>query len=398
MHTRRDDPALPERVVTPGRLQRRARARRAGPRAAQGRAAAAHGRRSRDVLARSGGRAARRRARALLDERAGRGRGRRRPAASRCCRPSTRSARSSAATRARPTPRPPSRIDAGARAVPRRRPGRRHVLRRGRSSCAGSALPTTARRSCRAGSTPRSFTPAGPGRDATGRPRLLVLGRLVERKGSGRRDPGAARGARTPSWSWSAARRPTRSTPTRRCARLRAHRRASRRGRPGACFAGAVPRADVPALGPLGRRRRRRALVRAVRHHPAGGDGLRPAGGRPPPSAAWSTPSSTASPATSCRRATRPRSARCSPRCSPTTSAARPTAPPGVRRARARYRLEPRRRRHRSRLPAGRWPTLSWRSPDERRPHPLARSCSPDTCTHLTGADHVASLTAALRR
>ena len=101
----------------------------------------------------------------------------------RCCRPSTPSARSSAGTRARPTPRPAGRIDLERAAVPRRRPRGRDLHRRGVRAAPARAAEPSGSRSCRAASTRRCSRPRGPVAPRSDRPRLLVLGRLVERKG-----------------------------------------------------------------------------------------------------------------------------------------------------------------------------------------------------------------------
>ena len=106
--------------------------------------------------------------------------------------------------------------------MPRRRARGRHLLRRGVRAAPAGRCPPTAPRSCRAGWTPPMFTPRGPVAPRSDRPRLLVLGRLVERKGQDDAVRALDRRAATRSSSWSAARRRGSWTPTRRSRRLRA--------------------------------------------------------------------------------------------------------------------------------------------------------------------------------
>ena len=91
--------------------------------------------------------------------------------------------------------------------------------------------------------------------------------------------PGAGRGAATPSSSWPAARPPSELAADPEAQRLRAL--AARWASPTGCgWSARVGRRRHARAAALGRRRRRHALVRAVRDRPAGGDGVRRAGGR----------------------------------------------------------------------------------------------------------------------
>ena len=194
---------------------------------------------------------------------------------------------------------------ARARAVPRRRPRRRHLQRRGVRAAPAGAAQRPRRRSCRAAWTPRCSRRAARWRRASGRPRLLVLGRLVERKGVRTTPSGRWPRCPTPSWSSSAARRPTTLDADPEVRRLRAIAAEPGVGRPAGVRRGG-------RRGPTCPRWIRSAdVVLAVPwYEPFGITPLEAMacgapGGRPPPSAGWSTPSSTASPATWCRRATR---------------------------------------------------------------------------------------------
>ncbi|WP_309232825.1 glycosyltransferase [Blastococcus sp. TML/C7B] len=120
------------------------------------------------------------------------------------------------------------------------------------------------------------FTPDGPVAPRTGRRRLLVLGRLVERKGQ----DDAVRALRAvPDAELVVVGGPP---PDRVDADPEVRRLRAIAAEAGVAdrlvFAGSVARADVHRVGALGRRGPRRPLVRAVRHHAAGGDGLRPCG------------------------------------------------------------------------------------------------------------------------
>jgi hypothetical protein len=178
-----------------------------------------------------------------------------------------------------PTPARPSGSRSSALVAPRR-PRRRHLLRRGvRARAHGRRR--AALTSCRAASTSRCSRPDGPGRA-----RRRAAHRLSCRRPAGRAQGPSATSSRagrtcpTPSWSSPAARRPRRARRRPGGARLRgARRREPRRRRPARAARPVGPRRRAGAAA-LGRRRGVRAVVRAVRHHPAGGDGLRRAGGR----------------------------------------------------------------------------------------------------------------------
>ena len=281
---RRPRPAA-TRGAAPGR-RRRPRRRRAGRRRAQGRAAAATWARSRDVLRAALARATPpgRRPRPLLDVRPGRAA---RPAQDLGIpvvqtfhalgvvkRRHQGDADTSPPERARP-----SSEQLGAR----RRPRRRHLHRRGRSSSAARAPTAPDRTSCPAASTSTRFTPDGPRRArhaATGRgcssrrPAGRAQGRRQRRSRRCRSVPGRRAGRRRRP----AGARACDADPEAR--RLRALAAEPRRRRPGAAASAASARADAARAAALGRRRRVRALVRAVRHRAAGGDGLRRPGGR----------------------------------------------------------------------------------------------------------------------
>ena len=222
--------------------------------------------------------------------------------------------------------------------MPRRRPRGRHLLRRGLRAAPPRAGHATASRSCPAASTPSMFTPDGPGgaARATGK-RLLVLGRLVERKGQDDAVRALRAGARRRA---RRRRRPAgrpAATPTPRCARLRAiaaeagvadrlvfaGSRGPRR-RPGAGCA--RPTSSSPSPGTS------RSASRRWRRWPAAGRSS------PPPSAGCRTPSSTASPATSCPRGTRSGSARSLAALLADDGRRAAYGAAGVRRARDRYR------------------------------------------------------------
>ena len=273
------------------------------------------------------------------------------------------------------------------------------------SSCAGSALPATAaadravRRRPRACSRPRGPVrrPAGPGRGSScsagwssaraSDDAVRALAALPDAELRRRR-----RAAERGGW-----------TPTRTSRRLRALAEAL-----GVAdrlvFTGSVAPRRRAGAGALGRRRRRRALVRAVRDHPARGDGLRACrssrtavGGlrRHRRRRRHRRPRAAARPG--------PRSARRSPRCSTTTTAASAYGRAGVRAGAAALPLEPRRRRHRGRLRQVLAAPARGGRPMSAAPHSFSENAaaevpSPDACTHLTGADHLASLAAALRR
>ena len=207
-----------------------------------------------------------------------RGRGPRRAGA---CRPSTRSGRSSAGTRAPPTPARPTGSTLERGSCARGRPGlatcRDEVfeLRRlGVPRRAGDGRALRRRH--------RALHAGGPGRAAPDRggPACSTVGRLVRAQGRRRRDRRAAAPCPTPSSSSSAGRPRTGWTTTRRSAGCGRSPRDAGSADRRPFLAGPCARDDVPALAPLGRRRARRPLVRAVRHHPAGGDGLRAAGRR----------------------------------------------------------------------------------------------------------------------
>ena len=191
--------------------------------------------------------------------------------------------------------------------------------------------------SCPCGVDLELFRPDGPARRATGRPRLLVVGRLVPRKGvddviaalprlperrAGRRrrrrrgrrcarDPEARRLARWPP-SWAS---PTGSAASARC-------------RTPNCPA-LIRSADVVAVP---------ALVRAVRHRAARGDGVRCAGRRHRGRRPARHRRRRRRPACSCRRATRPASPRRVVDCSANGARARRSAR-GRRRGHAALRL-----------------------------------------------------------
>ena len=135
---------------------------------------------------------------------------------------------------------------ARARAVPRRRPRRRHLLRRGVRAAPARAAAATGCRSCPCGVDTAVFTPRGPVAPRTGRPRLLVLGRLVERKGQDDAVRALPRGARRRA---GRRRRPAARRAGRRPGGAAAAR-GRRRGRAwptGWCSPGRCARADVPA-------------------------------------------------------------------------------------------------------------------------------------------------------
>ena len=312
VYTRRDDADLPERVPLapaydvvhvdrrPGRGRcRRTSCCRTWPRSPASCAPAL------------GARAAGRRARALLDDRAGRAARRPRPARHPGGADLPRARLGQAAAPGRRRHQPAERGSTLERAaVPRGRRASSPPAPTRCSSCARlGAAARPASRSCRAASTSTLFRPRRPGRAA--RP----AGHRLLRRSAGWSSARArttsiralAAACRTPSWSSPAARPPTSWTTTRRragCARWRRRRgvgrpgRAASAGRRGPTCPRCMRSADVVA---------RRALVRAVRHHPAGGDGLRRPGGRHRGRRAARHASSTASPACSCRRATRPR-------------------------------------------------------------------------------------------
>ena len=151
-----------------------------------------------------------------------------------------------------------------------------------------------------------TFAPLGPTAEREdGRPRILTVGRLVERKGfqtvvramavrARRRVRGRRRPARRPAGD-----RPVRPPAARPRGQLRGRR-------PGPAGRRGAPRGDGP-LVPLGGRPGGRPLVRAVRAHPAGGDGLRRAGGRHRRRRDPGHRGRRASPATWCRPGTRVR-------------------------------------------------------------------------------------------
>jgi type III pantothenate kinase len=151
-----------------------------------------------------------------------------------------------------------------------------------------------------------TFTPDGPAepREPGGPARLVMATRLVERKGvaDAVRALPALPGAEL--HVAGAARRPAARRRPRGAAAVRAGRGARRRGPPRA--AGARRPRGAPRAAALGRRRALHAVVRAVRHRAARGDGLRRARSSRRRSAARSTPWSTRSPGCTSRRATRP--------------------------------------------------------------------------------------------
>ena len=202
-----------------------------------------------------------------------------------------------------------------------RRPGARRALRGRRRAL----LPPTAPR------RPLPTRTRGRGACRTGccaRPAGRAQGRRHRRRG-------ARRAARRPSSSSSAGPPAERLDADPEVRRLRGAGRA-----PGVAdrvrLLGAVAHADVPGAGPLGRRRRRRALVRAVRHRPARGHGLRPAGRghrrRRPARHRARRRHRPARPAARPRRPRRRPAARCSPtRRGAAASAPRPGAAPSAR-------------------------------------------------------------------
>ena len=248
---------------------------------------------------------------------------------------------------------PPRPDRARARAGRARRPGRRAVPRRGARAAADG------RRRPRIAVVPCGVDLAFPAR--TGRPRRAPRPRrLVASAGwwSARASTTSSRAlrrlpGRRAAWSPAGPRRP-RSTTTRRrggCAALAA--------RPGVAdrvtFVGAVGRDEMPALVPLGRRGGRRALVRAVRHRAAGGDGVRRAGGRHRGRRAHRHRGRRRHRRAACRRATRGRCGRGAARGCSTTGMRRLRVRRGGGRAGPRaLRLGPGRRRDaRARLRSG---------------------------------------------
>ena len=386
-----------------GRLQRRARAGRARraalpkddllphmPAFARGAARAV------------GRRAARPGARALLDERAGLGRPR--PSADRAGAgaadlPRPRLGQAPAPGRGRHLAGRPDR--ARARAVPRRRPRRGHLHRRGvRAAPARAAARPGVDRAVRRGHrgvharADRSRRADGPAAAAGARP----AGRA---QGAGRRRPGAARPCPTPSSSSSAGRRPTQLDADPEVRRLRAV--AAEAGvADRLVFTGSVARADVPAWV------RSADVVLAVPwYEPFGITPLEAmACGRPVVATAVGGLVDTVADGVTGdlvppRDPERLGEVLAALLADDDRRAAYGAA--GVRAGPRPLPLEPRRRRHRDRLPAGaRPPPSRGGRPMSTTPHSFFENVvadvpSPDACTHLTGADHVASLTAALR-
>ena len=191
VHTRRDDPGLPRARRAGARRRRRPRRRRAARADPQGRAAAPHGR-VRRASSRSSGAAT---APDVVHAhfwmsglaRSMAARGARRPGVQTFHALGRRQAPPPGRRRTRARP---SALGDRARHRPPRRPHRRHLHRRGvRARAPGRRPRADHRRPVRR--RPRRFRPtaarAAPRRAA----RLLVVGRLVERKGIGNVDRGA---------------------------------------------------------------------------------------------------------------------------------------------------------------------------------------------------------------
>ena len=210
----------------------------------------------------------------LLDVRDGRARRRGRRWACRSCRPSTRWAASSAATRA---PRTPARTG-GSRAERAVARGVDRII----ATCSDEVFELARLGAPRrripvvpCGVDTAAFTPRARCCPRGARPRLVSVGRLVRRKGV---DETIAALAAVPDAELVVAGGSgARTTRTRRAA--------GRAGAPstgwptGSASSARLPAPSGPGAAALGRRRGVRALVRAVRHRAAGGDGLRPAGG-----------------------------------------------------------------------------------------------------------------------
>ena len=173
---------------------------------------------------------------------------------------------------------PPGRLATEARARAHGRPRHRHVHATRCSSSSGSVAIGHACPSCRAASTSALHARRQPSSAAGLARRLVVVSRLVERKGIGNV---IAALAEVPDTELVIAGGPQRTQladdpEARRLLQLaREHGVADR-----VELRGQLRRARAAAAAAIGRRRRVRAVVRAVRHRAARGDGLRSTGRR----------------------------------------------------------------------------------------------------------------------